>query len=191
MYQENNVKIDKTTAGLLCSAIISDTLLFRSPTCTAVDKEAALALAEIAGIHAEEYAKKMFAAGSNLKGKSDEDIFYQDFKRFTVGNSVFGIGQITSLDSEELENLKPRMLAYTEKAREQHDADMMFFMLTNILTESTDLICVGQGAEQLCFHGLPIWQMRMAPETRRWKRWTASSAFRAWFPERSSWPPRS
>ena len=99
MYQENNVKIDKTTAGLLCSAIISDTLLFRSPTCTAVDKEAALALAEIAGIHAEEYAKKMFAAGSNLKGKSDEDIFYQDFKRFTVGNSVFGIGQITSLDS--------------------------------------------------------------------------------------------
>ena len=149
MYQENNVKIDKTTAGLLCSAIISDTLLFRSPTCTAVDKEAALALAEIAGIHAEEYAKKMFAAGSNLKGKSDEDIFYQDFKRFTVGNSVFGIGQITSLDSEELENLKPRMLAYTEKAREQHDADMMFFMLTNILTESTDLICVGQGAEQL------------------------------------------
>ena len=58
MYQENNVKIDKTTAGLLCSAIISDTLLFRSPTCTAVDKEAALALAEIAGIHAEEYAKR-------------------------------------------------------------------------------------------------------------------------------------
>ena len=149
MYQENNVEIDKTTAGLLCSAIISDTLLFRSPTCTAVDKEAALALAEIAGIHAEEYAKKMFAAGSNLKGKSDEDIFYQDFKRFTVGNSVFGIGQITSLDSEDLENLRPRMLAYTEKAREQHDADMMFFMLTNILTESTDLICVGQGAEQL------------------------------------------
>ena len=149
MYQENNVKIDKTTAGLLCSAIISDTLLFRSPTCTAVDKEAALALAEIAGIHAEEYAKKMFAAGSNLKGKSDEDIFYQDFKRFTVGNSVCGIGQITSLDSEELDNLKPRMLAYTEKAREQHDADMMFFKQTNILTESTDLICVGQGAEQL------------------------------------------
>ena len=149
MYQENNVKIDKTTAGLLCSAIISDTLLFRSPTCTAVDKEAALALAEIAGIHAEEYAKKMFAAGSNLKGKSDEDIFYQDFKRFTVGNSVFGIGQITSLNAVELKDLRTRMSAYTEKEREQHEIDMMFFMLTNILTESTDLICTGQGAEQL------------------------------------------
>lgn len=149
MYQESGVKIDKKTAGLLCSAIISDTLLFRSPTCTKVDKEAALALAEIAGIDAEEYAKKMFAAGSNLKGKSDEDIFYQDFKRFTVGNAVFGIGQITSLNSEELDALKDRMLVYTEKAREQHNVDMMFFMLTNILTESTELICVGQGAEQL------------------------------------------
>lgn len=149
MYQESGVKIDKKTAGLLCSAIISDTLLFRSPTCTKVDKEAALALAEIAGIDAEEYAKKMFAAGSNLKGKSDEDIFYQDFKRFTVGNAVFGIGQITSLNSEELDALKERMLVYTEKAREQHNVDMMFFMLTNILTESTELICVGQGAKQL------------------------------------------
>lgn len=149
MYLENDIKIDKKIAGLLCSAIISDTLLFRSPTCTAVDKSAALKLAEIAGIDAEEYAKKMFAAGSNLKGKSDEDIFYQDFKRFTVGNSVFGIGQITSLDAGELETLKSRMLVYTEKARVLHNADMMFFMLTNILTESTDLICVGQGAEQL------------------------------------------
>ncbi len=149
IYQENGMKIDRQTAGLLCSAIISDTLLFRSPTCTSVDKRAALELAELAGIDAEEYAKKMFAAGSNLKGKSDQDIFYQDFKRFTVGNAVFGIGQITSLNAEELEELKPRMMAYAEKAREHHDVDMMFFMLTNILTESTDLICVGQGAEQL------------------------------------------
>ena len=149
MYQENGVKIDKKTAGLLCSAIISDTLLFRSPTCTRMDKTVALMLADIAGINAEAYAKKMFAAGSNLKGKSDEDIFYQDFKRFSVGKSVFGIGQITSLDSEELEALKERMLLYSEKAREQHHIDMMFFMLTNILTESTDLVCVGQGAEQL------------------------------------------
>lgn len=149
MYQEAGANIDKTTAGLLCSAIISDTLLFRSPTCTAVDKAAASDLAEIAGIKMEEYARKMFAAGSNLKGKSDEDIFYQDFKRFTAGNSVFGIGQITSLNPVELEELKGRMLAYSEKAREQHNVDMMFFMLTNILKESTELICVGPGAEQL------------------------------------------
>ena len=149
MYQENHMEVDKTTAGLLCSAIISDTLLFRSPTCTPIDKAAGLALAQIAGLDIEKYAIDMFAAGSNLKGKSDGDIFYQDFKRFTVGNSVFGIGQITSLNAVELKDLRTRMSAYTEKEREQHEIDMMFFMLTNILTESTDLICTGQGAEQL------------------------------------------
>ena len=149
MYQENHMEIDKTTAGLLCSAIISDTLLFRSPTYTPIDKAAGLALAQIAGLDIEKYAIDMFSAGSNLKGKSDGDIFYQDFKRFTVGNSVFGIGQITSLNAVELKDLRTRMSAYTEKEREQHEVDMMFFMLTNILTESTDLICTGQGAEQL------------------------------------------
>ena len=149
MYQENHMEIDKTTAGLLCSAIISDTLLFRSPTCTPIDKAAGLALAQIAGLDIEKYAIDIFSAGSNLKGKSDGDIFYQDFKRFTVGNSVFGIGQITSLNAVELKDLKKRMSEYTEKEREQHEIDMMFFMLTNILTESTDLICTGQGAEQL------------------------------------------
>ena len=152
MYQENQITIERTIAGLLCSAIISDTLLFRSPTCTPVDKAAAEELAELAGIDLEEYAKKMFSAASDLKGKSDEDIFYQDFKRFSVGKSVFGIGQITSMDSDELEELKERMKAYTEKARKQLKIDMMYFMLTNILTETTDLICMGPGADQLIFN---------------------------------------
>ena len=152
MYQENQITIERTIAGLLCSAIISDTLLFRSPTCTPVDKVAAEELAELAGIDLEEYAKKMFSAASDLKGKSDEDIFYQDFKRFSVGKSVFGIGQITSMDSDELEELKERMKAYTEKARKQLKIDMMYFMLTNILTETTDLICMGPGADQLIFN---------------------------------------
>ena len=152
MYQENDVVIDRTTAGLLCSAIISDTLLFRSPTCTPVDKAAAEELAELAGIDLEEYAKKMFSAASDLRGKSDEDIFYQDFKRFSVGKSVFGIGQITSMDSDELEELKERMKVYAEKARKQLKIDMMYFMLTNILTETTDLICMGPGADQLIYN---------------------------------------
>ena len=149
MYQESGAEIEPTIAGLLCSAIISDTLLFRSPTCTAVDRAAAEVLAEIAGLNLEEYAKKMFSAGSNLMGKSDEDIFYRDFKRFSAGKYVFGIGQITSMDADELEGIKDRMMEYTKKAREQHQVDMMFFMLTNILTETTDLVCVGMGAEQM------------------------------------------
>ena len=149
MYQENRVEIEPWIAGLLCSAIISDTLLFRSPTCTDVDKRAALHLAEIAGVEVESYAASMFAAGSNLKGKTDVEIFYQDFKKFSVGKVSFGVGQISSLNAGELEELKDRMLPYMAKAREEHGMAMMFFMLTNILTESTELLCEGQGAEQL------------------------------------------
>ena len=149
MYQENHVEIEPKIAGLLCSAIISDTLLFRSPTCTEADKRAALNLADIAGIEVEKYASSMFAAGSNLKGKTDGEIFYQDFKKFTFGKVNFGVGQISSLNQKELDELKERMLPYMKKAREEHGVDMMFFMLTNILTESTELLCEGQGAKQL------------------------------------------
>ena len=120
MYQEAGVEIDKTIAGLLCSAIISDTLLFRSPTCTEVDKQAAIKLALIAGIQLEEYAGEMFAAGSDLKSKTDEEIFYQDFKRFTAGKVSFGVGQISSMNVQELESLKERLLSYIVQAhREQ------------------------------------------------------------------------
>lgn len=149
MYKEAGVTIENKIAGLLCSAIISDTLLFRSPTCTPVDKDAAMKLAAIAGIDVEQLANKMFAAGSKLKGKSDAVIFYQDFKRFTAGKIAFGVGQITSLNAGELNELKSRMLTYMDRAREDEKVDMMFFMLTNILTESTELICDGQGAKQL------------------------------------------
>ena len=149
MYKEAGVTIENKIAGLLCSAIISDTLLFRSPTCTPVDKDAAMKLAAIAGIDVEQLANKMFAAGSKLKGKSDAEIFSQDFKRFTAGKIAFGVGQITSLNAGELNELKSRMLTYMDRAREDEKVDMMFFMLTNILTESTELICDGQGAKQL------------------------------------------
>ena len=150
MYQEAGVKVEKEIAGLLCSAIISDTLLFRSPTCTQVDKRAALELAEIAGIDAETYAMEMFAAASNLKTKSDEEIFYQDFKRFTAGKVSFGVGQISSLNEQELEQLQERLQPYLKKVHEMHpDVNMIFFMLTNILTESTLLLCEGSGAEAM------------------------------------------
>ena len=149
MYQEAGIKVEPKIAGLLCSAIVSDTLLFRSPTCTPVDEMAARALADIAGIDIEKYAMEMFSAGSNLKDKSDEEIFYQDFKRITSGKVTIGVGQITSLNGGELDKLKGRMEAFMEKALENNGLDMIFFMLTNILTETTELICEGQGALQL------------------------------------------
>ena len=148
-YQEAGIKVEPKIAGLLCSAIVSDTLLFRSPTCTPVDEMAARALADIAGIDIEKYAMEMFSAGSNLKDKSDEEIFYQDFKRFTSGKVTIGVGQITSLNGGELDKLKGRMEAFMEKALENNGLNMIFFMLTNILTETTELICEGQGALQL------------------------------------------
>lgn len=149
MYHENNVEIDKATAGMLCSAIISDTLLFRSPTCTPIDKMAATELAKIAEIDMDRYAADMFSAGSNLRGKSNDEIFYQDFKLFNSGKITYGVGQISSLNADELVELKERLLPFLKKPHEEHGVDMIFFMLTNILTESTSLLCEGEGAEDL------------------------------------------
>lgn len=149
MYTEKALEISPAIAGLLCSAIISDTLMFRSPTCTSADKMAAGALALIAGINIEEHAKEMFTAGSNLRGKTAEVIFYQDFKRFTADTVNFGVGQISSMNAEELADLKQRLIPFMQHECGKNGISMVFFMLTNILTESTDLICEGNGALQL------------------------------------------
>lgn len=149
MYVENNVKIEPYIAGLLCSAILSDTLVYRSPTCTEVDKNAAEVLAKIADIDVESYAKQMFAAGSNLKTRSPEEIFYQDFKKFTANDIAFGVGQINSMNGEELEAIKEKLVPYMEKAFADHDVSMIFFMLTNIMEESTELLYEGSGAAEV------------------------------------------
>lgn len=148
MYKEQGLVPDKTTASLLCSAIISDTLLFRSPTCTAVDKAAAEALAAIAEIDMDSLAEDMFQAGSNLRGKTPEEICFQDFKQFTVGDVKFGVGQINSMHAEELQEIKEQILPYLEKASYMHRLDMVFFMLTNIVEEASELLCYGKGAKQ-------------------------------------------
>lgn len=149
MFKEKKMAIPEKIAGLMCSAIISDTLLYRSPTCTAIDKIAAEELAAIAGIETEVHAKAMFAAGSNLSKKTTEEIFYQDFKKFEFGDWNIGIGQITSMSMEELETIKQRLMPYMEKVFAEHDTDMMFFMLTDIIEESTELLCYGKGADEL------------------------------------------
>lgn len=143
MYQENAIKVPKTIAGLLCSAIISDTLMFRSPTCTPLDEMSARQLAEIAEVDIEMLAQAMFRAGSNLKGKSAEEICFLDFKQFTVGETVFGVGQVNSMSADELKEIKKKLVPHLEKARKNHRLNMIFFMLTNILTESSELICAG------------------------------------------------
>ena len=148
MYQESGVEVEPQMAGLLCSAIISDTLLFRSPTCTMVDQAAAEALARIAGIDMEEHAKEMFNAGSNLRGKSVEEICFQDFKVFNVKDIMFGVGQITSMNQDELDEVKGRLIPYLEEARKTQGLHMLYLMMTNILEESTELLCCGENAKE-------------------------------------------
>ena len=149
IYKEKELEIAPNIAGLLCAAIISDTLMFRSPTCTFLDKAAAEALADIAGISIPEFASEMFRAGSNLKDKSPEEIFYQDFKKFIMGDVTFGVGQITSLDAGELESIKEQLLPQMESECGKHGIEMVFFMLTNIIEESTELLDYGSGAKEV------------------------------------------
>lgn len=149
IYREKQLEIPKQIAGLLCAAILSDTLMFRSPTCTANDREAAENLAEIAEIQIEPFAREMFRAGSNLLNKSTEEVFFQDFKKFIAGEIGFGVGQISSFDEEELEMLKEKLIPFMKKQCGKNGINMVFYMLTNILEENTKLLYYGQGSEKL------------------------------------------
>ena len=148
MYEESGVKITPTIAGLLCAAIISDTLLFRSPTCTKIDEKAAKKLSKIAGIDMEQMAGEMFKAGSNLQGKTADEICFQDFKQFTVNDTVFGVGQINSMNKEELAEIREIIEPHLPKVLEEQNLQMIYFMLTDILDESTELICCGNNAKE-------------------------------------------
>ena len=156
MYEENEIEVPREIAGLLCGAIISDTLLFRSPTCTPLDERTAKKLAKISDIDLEQMAQEMFNAGSNLKGKSAEDICFQDFKQFTVNDTIFGVGQITSMSKEELAAIRDLMTEHLPKVLEAHNLNMIYFMLTDILAESTELLCVGTGARGIALSAFDL-----------------------------------
>lgn len=147
MYMENGVEINRQIAGLLCSAILSDTLAFKSPTCTEMDKAAAESLASIAELDMEEFAVAMFRAGSNLADKSAEELFYQDFKQFKMGELELGVGQVNSMDSDELLEVKGRILEYMNKVYKDKNLDMVLFMLTDIPNERTELLFTGSNTE--------------------------------------------
>lgn len=149
MYQENRVAFTKEIAGILCAAILSDTLAYRSPTCTVDDREAGEDLAKIAGISTTQFSKEMFGAGSKLAGKPTNEIFNHDFKRFSINAVDFGVGQINSMDGDELSTIKEKILPYLENAYNELRLDMICFMLTNILEESTELLYCGKNAKEL------------------------------------------
>lgn len=155
MYQEQGMEVSKAIAGILCAAILSDTLMFRSPTCTQADRLTAQALAFAAGIELEAFAREMFRAGSDFGDKSAEDIFYQDFKTFAIQDVTFGVGQVNSLDAEELQAIKARMIPYMEGASKERGLDMVCLMLTDILEERTELLCEGERAKDILSKAFP------------------------------------
>ena len=156
MFHERNIRIPENIAGLLCSAILSDTLVFRSPTCTMLDERAARELAAIAGIQPEEYAKEMFAAGSTLRDKTAEEIFYNDFKTFDNNGLIIGIGQVTSMSPTELDEIAERMKPFLEKKYMEKGLDLAFFMLTNIMDEDTRMLCYGKSAGELVMNAFGV-----------------------------------
>lgn len=149
MYQEQCVPISAQMAGLMCAAILSDTLMFRSPTCTPLDKEAALRLAEIAGVDTTELAQSMFEAGSDFNSKTDEEILNQDFKIFHSGDISFGVAQVSAMGRAELDKVQKRVEPKLGKMMGEKRLDMIFVMLTDILNESTYLIYAGSQAAQI------------------------------------------
>lgn len=146
-FFENGIRPSKQAAGLLCGAIISDTLLFRSPTCTPQDKNICLRLAEIAGIDVEKFAKEMFKAGTSLKGKTVEQIFNQDFKPFTMEDTRVGIAQVNTMDIEGFMPLKEEMLTYMNTKAKEAKLDTVLLLLTDILNEGSQILVAGDRPE--------------------------------------------
>lgn len=149
MYLEKEVEIEPQIAGLLCAAILSDTLMFRSPTCTAMDKSAAEALAKIAKVDVQELATAMFEAGSDFKSKTTEEIFYQDFKVFDSDDIQFGVAQVSAVSRKQLNTIKSALQEYMHKVLEEKGLKMVFVMLTDILQEETELIYAGGAAKPI------------------------------------------
>ena len=146
-FFENGIRPSREAAGLLCGAIISDTLLFKSPTCTPQDIKICRRLAEIAGIVPETFAKEMFRAGTSLKGKSIDEIFNSDFKPFTIGGIKIGVAQVNTMDIEGFMPLKDEMLDYMNQKADSMGLEMIMLLLTDIINEGSQILVTGRNPE--------------------------------------------
>ena len=149
MYQENGVEIDRSTAGLLLSAILSDTLMFRSPTCTPIDERAARELAKLAGVDLEAYADTMFEHGGDVSGKTAAEVFNGDYKIFTSGEIRFGVGQGIYMTEKNRKAAQALVGPYLPTALEKQGLDYIFYMFTDARNSNTELLMAGSGAEEL------------------------------------------
>ena len=153
MYDENGVTIPQKTAGLLLAAILSDTLVFRSPTCTPIDVNAANRLAKIAGVDINEFANEMFEAGEKLDGKTAEEVFLQDFKVFMCGDIRFGVAQGSYMTRKNLTAAEALLKPYLEEARNKQNVEDIYMLLTDVPKEESVVICTGRYAAEVLSNG--------------------------------------
>ena len=156
MYDENGVEIEPKIAGLLLAAILSDTLVFRSPTCTPIDEAAAKRLAKIAGVDIDEFALEMFEAGENLAGKTAEEVFLQDFKVFMCGDVRFGVAQGSYMTRKNLQAAQKLLQPYLEEARNKQNVEDLYMLLTDVPKEESVVICAGRHADEMLRSGFEI-----------------------------------
>ena len=153
MYDENGVDISPQIAGLLLAAILSDTLAFRSPTCTPVDENTAKRLAKIAGVDIEEFSTEMFEAGEKLDGKTPEEVFLQDFKVFMCGDIRFGVAQGSYMTRKNLQAAQALLQPYLEEARNKQNVEDLYMLLTDVPKEESVVICTGRYAAEVLSNG--------------------------------------
>ena len=153
MYDENGVDIPPQIAGLLLAAILSDTLVFRSPTCTPIDVAAAKRLAKIAGVDIEEFSTEMFEAGEKLDGKTPEEVFLQDFKVFMCGDIRFGVAQGSYMTRKNLQAAQALLQPYLEEARNKQNVEDLYMLLTDVPKEESVVICTGRYAAEVLSNG--------------------------------------
>ena len=153
MYDENGVTIPQKIAGLLLAAILSDTLVFRSPTCTPIDVNAANRLAKIAGVDINEFANEMFEAGEKLDGKTAEEVFLQDFKVFMCGDIRFGVAQGSYMTRKNLLAAEALLQPYLEEARNKQNVEDIYMLLTDVPKEESVVISNGRYASEVLADG--------------------------------------
>ncbi len=145
LFSQSQIPIQKPIAGLLCAAIISDTVGFKSPTCTEIDKQTAYAMAAIADIDMNSFTLAMFREGTSLSGKKPEDILFQDFKEFQLGNYRIGIGQVNTMDRNCINDLKTPLIDLMAKVGKERHFQIIILLITDIINEGSEMLYTGKG----------------------------------------------
>ena len=137
MYKEHHIEIPKSIAGIMLSGILSDTLILKSPTSTKMDEEAIKVLSKIAEVDYEEYGMKMFKAASSLEGMTKEQVLYSDFKNFHMNDFVVGIGQVLTLDIDQIKQVEEEYIALLDQEAENKGYDVVGLFITDIINQGS------------------------------------------------------